>query len=145
MSDIDDEFTIIDSDLVQTTGRGRKSKKLKDETRYYLRLYRIWQKRHSGSDLENPYEKYIEGRWVYEIELEKTFRNVVDVCDDDQKESVEDESESLDDDDFMDDDDFTCFECGQTYEMLWLGLTEQGLHLCHDCYEDCSKDPDWRD
>ena len=90
MTDVNDDFVIIDSDFVQTTRRNRKSRDRwkvapfrpcdgKDETRFYLSLYQMWERRNKGSNKENPYDKYLEGRLLYEIALESVFTNVSDV------------------------------------------------------------------
>lgn len=144
MTDVNDDFVIIDSDFVQTTRRNRKSRDRwkvapfrpcdgKDETRFYLSLYHMWERRNKGSNKENPYDKYLEGRWLYEIALESVFTNVSNVEDKNVVEDVVifDYEEDTEAEEFQT---FFCYFCDDEYPNDELWIEEDGLCMCNACH-----------
>lgn len=146
MTDVNDDFVIIDSDSVQTTRRNRKPRDRwvigafrlcdgKEETRHYLSLYHMWERRNKGSDKENPYDKYLEGRWLYEIALESVFTNVSDVEDEDVVEDVVIiDNEDCEEDTEEEFQTFFCYFCDEEYPNDELWIEEDGLSMCNACH-----------
>jgi len=146
MTDVNDDFVIIDSDFVQTTRRNRKPKGMwspapfrlsdgKDETRHYLHLYRMWERRNKGSDKENPYDRYLEGRWLYEIALESVFSNVSDDEDVVEDVLVFDEQDAKDEEcEEEEEETFFCYFCDDEQVITELFVEEDGLCMCIACH-----------